>query len=163
MDCSTPCPSLSPGVCSSCPFSGWCHPTILSPVTPFSCLQSFPKSVFSSESALCTRWPKYWSFSFSVSPSSEHSVLISFRIYLFDLLAVQGTLKILLQHHSSKAWTLQHLSLLYGPTLISIQDYWKEKNQNIALTIQAFVSKVMSLPFNTLSSILNSIIYIYTT
>ena len=104
-----PCPSLSPRDHSnSCPLSRWCHPTILSSVSPFSsCPQSFPASVFSNELALHIRWPKYWSFSFSISPPNEYSVLISFRIDWFDLLAVQGTLKSLLQHHSLKASILQ--------------------------------------------------------
>ena len=84
-------------------------PTISSSVAPFSfCLQSFPASEFSNESALCIRQPKYWRFSFSICPSSEYSELISFRIDWFDLLAVQGTLKNLLQRHSSKASILQH-------------------------------------------------------
>ena len=86
-----PCPSPSPRASSnSCPLSWWWHPTISSPVTPFSsCLQSFPAfRVFSNESDLCIRWPKYWSFSFSISPSNEYSGLISFRINWFDLLAV---------------------------------------------------------------------------
>ena len=98
-----PCPSLSLWVCSnSCPFSRWCCLTISSFVSLFSfCLQSFPASVFSNESAFCIRWPKYWSL--SISPSNEYSGLISFRIDWFDLLAVQGTLKSLLEHHSSKA------------------------------------------------------------
>ena len=97
-DARLPCPSLSPWVCSnSCPLSQWCHPTISSSVAPFSsCPPSFPAS----ESALHIRWPKYWSFSFSISPSNEYSGLISFRIDWFDLLAVQGTL---LQHHNFKA------------------------------------------------------------
>ena len=102
---------LAPGVCSnSCPSSWWCHPTISSSVVPFSSrLQSFQASgSFSSESALCTMWPKYWSFSFSISPSSEYSGLISLTIDWFDLLEVQGTLKSLLQHHSSKASVLMH-------------------------------------------------------
>ena len=77
--------------------------------------------VFSNESALCTRWPKHWSFSFSISPSNENSVLIFFRIDWFDLLAVQGTLKSLLQHRINSSV----LSLLYGPTLTSIHDYWE--------------------------------------
>ena len=100
-----PCPSLSPGVCSnSCSLSRWCQPTLSSSVIPFSsCSQSFPASVFSNESALHIRWPKYWSFSFSISPSNEYSGLISFGIHWFDLLAVQGILKSLLQHYSSKA------------------------------------------------------------
>ena len=88
-----PCPSPTPGVHpNSCPLSRWCHPTISSFVIPFSsCPQSFPSiSVFSNESALCIRWPKYWSFSFSISPSNEHPGLISFRMDWLDLLAVQG-------------------------------------------------------------------------
>ena len=99
-----PCPSLSLGACSnSCQSSWWYHPTISSTVAPFSSYsQSFPAS-----GALHIWWPKYWSFSFSISPSNEYSVLIPFRIDWFDLLAVQGTLKSLLQHHSSKALILQ--------------------------------------------------------
>ena len=92
---------------NSCPLSQWCHPTISSSVVPFSsCSQSFPAS-FSNESALRIRWPKYWSFSFNISPSNEHPGLISFRMDWLDLLAVQGTLKSLLQHHSSKASILR--------------------------------------------------------
>ena len=100
-----PCPSPSPRACSnSCPSSWWCHPTISS-CHPLILLPSiFPRiRVFSKESVLCIRWPKYWSF--NVSPSNEYSGLISFRIDWFDLLSVQGTLKSLLQHHSSKAST----------------------------------------------------------
>ena len=107
-----------------CPLSQWCHPAISSCVAPlFSCLQPFPASVsFSNELALLIRWPKYWSFSFSfsISLSNEYLELISFRIYWFDLLAVQGTLRSLLQHHSSKVSILQcsaffmfHLSYPY--------------------------------------------------
>ena len=105
-----PCPSPTPQVYSnSCPLSRWCHPTISSSVVPFSSrLQSFPASgVFFSESVLRIKWPKYWSFSFTISPSNEHSGLISFRMNWLDLLAVQGTLKSLLQHHSSKASILR--------------------------------------------------------
>ena len=102
-----PCLSLSSEVCSnSCPLSGWCHPTISSSVAPFSsCPQSFPALVSfpMNESALHIRWPKYWSFSFSISPSNKHSGSIFFRTDWFDLLAVQGTLKSLLQHHRLKA------------------------------------------------------------
>ena len=108
-----PCPSLSPGACSnSCPLSWWCHPTISFSVTSFSsCPQSFPAlGFFSNESALRIRWPKYWSFSFSISPSNEYSELVSFQIGWFDLLAVQGTLKSLLQHHILKASILWHLA-----------------------------------------------------
>ena len=110
-----PCPSTTPGVYSnSCASSQWCHSTISSSVVPFStCLQSFPSSglffFFSSnESVLCIRKPKYWSFSFSINPSNEYSGLISFRIDWLDLLAVQGTLKSLLQHQSLKASILRH-------------------------------------------------------
>ena len=112
-----PCPSPTPGACSnSCSSSWWCHPTISSSVIPFSCLQSFPVSgAFFSESVLCIRWPKYWSFSFSTSPSNEYSGLISFRMDWLDLLAVQGTLKSLLQHHSSKASILRQRYFPHSP------------------------------------------------
>ena len=110
---------------NSCPLSRWCHPTISSSAVPFSsCPQSFPASGSFQISALCIRWPKDWSFSFSIIPSKEHAGLISFRMDWLDLLAVQGALKSLLQHHSSKAQILL-CCLLYGPTLISIHDYWK--------------------------------------
>ena len=103
------CPSPSPRACSNlCQLSCWCHPAISFSTIPSSyCLQSFPVSgrVFSNESVLRIRWPKYWSFSFSISPSNEYSGLISFRIGWFDL-AVRRTLKSLLQHHSSKALIL---------------------------------------------------------
>ena len=124
-DVRLPCPSPTPGVYSnSWSLSQWCHPTISSSVVPFSThLQSLPASVSSTESVLCIRWPKYWSFSFSISPSNEYSELISFRMDWLDLLAVQGTLKSLLQHHSSKASIL--LSFLSSPTLTSIHYYWK--------------------------------------
>ena len=103
-----PCPSSTPGPCSnSCPLSPRCHPTISFSVVPFSCFNFSNIRVFSSESVLHIRWPKYWSFSFSISPSNEHPGLISFRMAWLDLLAVQGTLKSLLQHHSSKVSILQ--------------------------------------------------------
>ena len=100
-----PCPSPTPGVHpNSCASSRWCHPAISSSVIPFSsCPQFLPASESSNESTLCMRWPKYWSFSFSISPSKEIPGLISFRTDWLDVLAVQGTLKSLLQHHSSKA------------------------------------------------------------
>ena len=99
------CPSLSPGVCpSSCPLNWWCHPTISSRHPLFLLPSIFPSiRVFSNELALLIRWPKYWLFNISISPSNEYSELISFRIDWFDLLAVQGTLKSLLQHHNWKA------------------------------------------------------------
>ena len=93
------------------------HPLLLLPSIPPSI------KVFSSESTLCMRWPKYWSFSFSIIPSKEIPGLISFRMDLLDLPAVQGTLKSLLQHHSSKASNSSVLSLLHSPTLTSIYDY----------------------------------------
>ena len=100
-----PCPSLSSGACSnSCPSSQWSHPTISSPSPPAFNLSQH--QVFSNESALRIRSSKYWSF--SISPSNEYSGLISFRIDWFNLLAVEGTLKSLLQHHSSKASITQH-------------------------------------------------------
>ena len=104
-----PCSSPTPrGFTDSCPLSWWCHPTISSSVIPFSShLQTFPELVFSNESVLRIRWPNYWSFSFSISPFNEYLGLISFRMDWLDLLAVQGTLKSLLQHHSSKASVLQ--------------------------------------------------------
>ena len=93
-----------------------CRPLLLPSIFPS--IRSFLMS------ALCIRWPNYWSFGFRISPSSEYSGLMSFRIVWFDLLAVQGTLKSLLQQHSSKASTLRH-SLIYGPALTSIHDYLK--------------------------------------
>ena len=96
-----------------------CCPLLLLPLI-------FPSiNIFSNESALRIRWPKYWSFSFNISPSNEYSGLISFRMHWFDLLAVLGTLKRLLQHHSSKSINSLVLSFLYSPTLTSIHDYWK--------------------------------------
>ena len=98
-----PCPSPTPGVYSnSCSLSRWCYPTNSSSVIPFSSHLQFPPASGSFKSVLCIRWPKRWSFSFNISPSNEYSGLISFRMDWLDLLAVQGTLKSLLQHHSSK-------------------------------------------------------------
>jgi len=126
-----PCPSPTSRVYSNpCPLSRWYHPTISSSVIPFcSCPQSFPAS--GSWSALHIRWPKYWSFSFSISPSNEYSGLISFRMDWLDLLAVQGTLKGLLQHHSSKTSTLwcstffivqlSHQYMITGKTIPSVE------------------------------------------
>ena len=102
----TSLPFISPGVCSnSCPLGWWCHPAISSSVALFSsCHQSFlAAGFFSNESALLIRWPKYWSFNYSISLSNENSGLISFKIDWFEPLAVQGTLKSLLQLHNSKA------------------------------------------------------------
>ena len=123
-----PHPSTSHGACSnSCPLSQWYHPTISSSVVPFSShLQSFPAiRVFSNESTLCIRWPKYWRFSLSsTNHSSEYSGLISFRIDWLDLLAVQEILESSLTRQF-KSIHSSALTLLYGPTLISIHDYWK--------------------------------------
>ena len=121
-----PCPSPTPGVYPNpCSLSWWCHPTISSSVVPFSsCPQSFPAwRSFQWVSSL-RRWPKYWSFSFSISPSNEYPGLI-FRMDWLALPAVQGTLKSLLQHHSSKASILRQSAFFIVPTLTSIQDYWK--------------------------------------
>ena len=108
----------------------------------------FPNiSVFSNESALCIRWPKYWSFSFNISPSSEHPGLISFRMDWLDLLAVQGALKSLLQHHSSKASILQCSACF----IVQLSHPYMAAGKTMALTLQTFVDKVMSLLFNMLS------------
>jgi len=113
--------SPNPRACSNlCLLSRWCHPTISSSVVPLSsCLQDLFQRVSSLH-----RWPKYWSFSFTISPSSEYSGLISFRIDWLDLLAVHMTLKSLLQHQF-KSINSYSLSFLYGPTLTFIHDYWK--------------------------------------
>ena len=137
---------------NSCPLSWWCHPTISSSVVPFSRLQSFPVSVrvFSDESVLCSRWPKYWSFSFNISPSSEYSGLISFRMDWFDLLAVQGTLKSLLQHHSLKTSILR-CSVFF---IVQLSHPYMTTGKTIALTRWTFVGKIMSLLFKMLSRLL---------
>ena len=110
-------------------------------------LSIFPSiRVFSNESVLRIRWLKYWSFSFSISPSSEYSGLVSFRIDWLDLLAVQGTLKSLLQHHSSKAPILQHSAFF----IVQLSHPYMTTAKTIALTRQTFVGKVMSLLFNML-------------
>ena len=116
---------------------------------PFLLLPSiFPiMRVFSNESVLRIRWPKYWSFSFSIRPSNEYSGLISFRIDWFDLLAVQETLQSLLQHHSSKASILHHSAFF----MVQLSHAYMTTRETIALTIWTFVGKVMSLLFNTLS------------
>ena len=123
-----PCPSPTPGVHSdSRPSSQWCHPAISSSVVHFSsCPQSLPASEsFPNDSALHMRWPKYWSFSFSISPSNEHPGLVSFRMDCLDLCAVQGTLKSLLQTPQFKSINSSTLSFLHSPTLTSIHDHWK--------------------------------------
>ena len=118
-----------------------CHPLLLLP-------SIFPSiRVFSSESALHIRWPKYGSFSFKISPSNEHPGLISFRMDWLDLLAVQGTLKSLLQPHSSKASILRHSAFF----IVQLSHPYMTTGKTIALTRQTFVGKVMSLLFNMLS------------
>ena len=121
-----------------------CHPFLLLP-------SIFPSiRAFSNESALHIMWPKYWSFSFNIIPSNEHPGLISFRMDWLDLLAVQGTLKSLLQHHSSKAWILQ-LSAFF---IVQLSHPYMTTGKTIPLTRRIFVCKVMSLLFNMLSRLI---------
>ena len=118
-----------------------CYPLLLPP-------SIFPNiRVFSKESVLCISWPKYWSFSFNISPSNEFSGLISFRMDWLDLLAVQGTLNSLLQHHSSKASILQHSAFF----IVQLSHPYNTTGKTIALSGWTFVGKVMSLLFNMLS------------
>ena len=116
---------------------------------PLLLLRPIPPSirVFSNESTLCMRWPKYWSFSFSIIPSKEHPGLISFRMDWLDLLAVQGTLKSLPQHHSSKASILRHSAFF----TVQLSHPYMTTGKTIALTRQTFVGKAMSLLLNMLS------------
>ena len=118
-----------------------CHPLLLLP-SIFPCIR-----VLSNESALCIRWPKHWSFSFSISPSNDYSGLISFRNDWFDLIAVQGTFKSLLQYHSLKASILWHSAFF----MVQLSYPYMSTGKNISLTIWTFVGKVMSLLLNTLS------------
>ena len=150
-----PCPSLAPGTYSnSCPLCHVVpcshlilyHPLLLSP----SILPSI--MVFSNDSVLCIMWPKYWSFSFSISPSNEYSGLISFMIDWFDLLAVQGTLKSLLQHHSSETSILQHSALF----IVQLSHPYMTIGKTIVLTRWTLVGKVMSLLFNMMSMLIKS-------
>ena len=137
---SPPCPSSTPGAYwNSCPLSQWCHPTISSSVFPFSRLQSFPASGSLQMSVLRIMWPKYWSFSFSISLSNEYSGLISFRMDDLDLLTVQGTLKSLLQHHTSKASILRHSAFF----IVQLSHPYMTTGKTIALTRQIFVGKLM--------------------
>ena len=118
-----------------------CHPLLLPPSV-------FPSiRVFSDESVLCIRWPKYWSFNFSIGPLNEYSGLISFRMDWLDLLAIQGTLKSLVQHHRSKASILQCSAFF----TVQLSHPYMTTGKTIALTRWTFVSKVMSLLFNMLS------------
>ena len=143
-----PWPSPTPGACSnSCPSSQWCNPTILSSVVPFSsCLQNFPASTFY-QWVLRIRWPKYWSFSFSIRPSNKYSGLISFRTDWFDLLPIQKTLKSLLQHHNSKASILCYSAFF----MVQLSHPYTTTGKTIALTRQTFGGNVMCLLFNMLS------------
>ena len=118
-----------------------CHPLLLLPPIPPSI------RVFSNQSTLCMRWPKYWSFSFSISPSSEHPGLISYRMDWLDHLAVQGTLKSLLQHHSLKASILQRSAFC----MVRLSHLYVTTGKTIALTRWTLVGKVISLLFNMLS------------
>ena len=123
-----------------------CHPLLLPP-------SIFPSiRIFSNELVLRIRWPKYWSFSFSISPSNEYSGLISFRMDWLDLLAVQGTLKRLLQHHSSKASVVQRSAFF----IVRLLHPYLTTGKTIALTRKTFVGKVMSLLFNMLSRLVLS-------
>ena len=142
-------------VCSnSCPLSQWCHSTISSSVTPsppaFNLFQH--QGLFKWVKTLLMRWPKYWNFSFNISPSNEHPGLISFRVEWLDLLAVQGTLKSLLQHHSSKASILQRSAFF----TVQLCHPYMTTGKTIALTRRTFVDKVMSLLFNMLTRLVIS-------
>ena len=123
-----------------------CHPLLLLPLIPPSI------KVFSNESALHMRWPKYWSFSFSIIPSKEHPGRISFRMDCLDLLAVQGTLKGLLQHHSSKVSILRHSAFF----TVQLSHPFMTTGKTIALTRWTFVGKVMSLLLNMLSRLVKT-------
>ena len=126
----------------------FCHSLLLLP-------SIFPNiRVFSNELALCIRWPKYWSFSFSLSPFNEYSGLISFRNDWFDLLAVQGTLKSLLRHHSSKASILQHSAFF----IVQLSHAYMTTGETIAFTRRVFIGKVMSLLFNMLSRLVIAVL-----
>ena len=119
------------------------HLILCRPLLPLPSI--FPSiRVFSNESAVCIRWPKYWSFSFTISPSNEHPGLISFRMDWLDLLTVQGTLKSLLEHHSSKASILQRSAFF----IVQLSHPYMTTGKTIALTRRTFVGKVMSLLFN---------------
>ena len=145
-----PCPSPPPRVhLNSRPSSQWCHPAISSSVVPLSsCPQSLPASEsFPMSQLFAWGGPKYWSFSFSIIPSKEIPGLIFFRMGYLDLLAVQGTLKSLLQHHSSKASILRHSAFF----TVQLSHPYMTTGKNIALTRRTFVGKVMSLLLNMLS------------
>ena len=151
MDCRFPYPSPSPRVCSNSSIESVMPSNHLILCRPLLQPSIFPSiRVFSNESVLHIRWPKYWSFSFSISLSNDYSGLISYRIDWFDLLTVQGTLKSLLQHHDSKASILWHSASF----IVQLSHPYMTIGKTIALTRQAFVGKVMSLLFNKLSRLL---------
>ena len=145
----SPCPSLTPRVYSNSSIELVMPPNHLILCCPLLLLPAiFPSiRVFSNESALCTRWPKYWSFSFNISPSNKYSGLISFRMDWLDLLAVQRTLKSLLQHHSSKASILRRLAFF----IVQLSHPYMTTGKTIALTRWTFTGKVISVLFNMLS------------
>ena len=145
-----PNPSWSPGVCSnSCPLSWWCYPVFSFPAILILLPLVFPSiRVFSNELAPHIRWPRYWNFSFSISPFNEYSRLISFRIDWFDLLAVQEALKSLHQHSSKASSSLLCLAFV----MVQLSHPYMTTGKTIALTRQTFVSKVTSLLFNQLHS-----------
>ena len=150
-----PCPSPTLWVYSnSYPSSWWCHPAISPSVVPFSSCPPIPPSIriFPNESTLPMRWPKYWCFSFSISPSNEHPGLISFRMDWFDLLSVQQTLNSLLQHHSSKASIFRPSAFF----TVQLSHPNMTTGETIALTRLTFVGKVMSLLFNMLSRLVRN-------
>ena len=143
-----PCPSPTPGIYpKSCPLVMPSNHFIL--CCPLLLLPSiFPNiRVFSNESALRIRWPKYWSFRFNISPSNEHSGLISFKMDWLDLLSIQGTLRSLLQHHSSKASNFQCSAYF----IVHLSHPYMTTGKTIALTRETFIDKVMSLLFNMMS------------
>ena len=151
-----PGPSPTRGDCSNtCPSTQWCHPTNNLILCGYLLLlpSIFPRiRVFSNESTLCRRWPKYWRFSFSSSPFNEYSELSSFRIDWLDLLEVQGTLKSLLQNHSSKASILWNSAFF----MVQLSHPYMTTGKIIALTRRSFVSKVWSLLFNMLSRLVTA-------
>ena len=129
-----PCPSLSPRVCSdSCLLSWWCY----SPIPSLHLPSIFPSRVVSNESAFCIRCPKYWSFSFSISPSNDYSGLTFFRIDCFGLLAIQGTLRSLVQHHSLKGSILQRSAFF----MVQLSHLYMSTGKTIALTRWSFAAK----------------------
>ena len=157
MDCSTPgLPVLHHLPEFAQTHGHWVGDAIQPSVVLFSCLQSFPASGSFPMSQFFTRWAKYWSFSFSISPSNEYLGLIYFRIDCFDLIAVHGTLKSLLQHHSSKASILQRKRSAFF--MVQLSHPYMTTGKILALTRWTFVGKVMSLFFNMLSRFVTAVL-----